>query len=354
MEQRPLPRGAELRSPRGTLYRIEAVIGAGGFGVTYRASVEHSADSDETRLGQLVALKEFYPVGCADRDDMGRVFSTSADGNFERFRDHFVQERARVATVQHRAIIKYLDHFSCDGNYFNVLRYVAGETLRSRVTRQPLNQNEAELLFLNLADGLQALHRNDIIHRDVKPTNIMLRSEFSEETGMVEPVLIDFGGARLAFSETSIVLGSSMFPAEDTQDERVDIFGLGASLYVAVLGRLPPAAAELARPVALVQLDEAEKAGRVDPRIATVIRGCLAPAEQRYRRIQDIIDQYNAAGYSNAQPAHQSAKPRTGMDFTVGLLNVMVSLSIVAIVSIVSIYIYDRRLLDEIGALISG
>jgi Ca2+-binding EF-hand superfamily protein len=218
-------------------YRIESVLGAGGFGITYLGWDAH--------LEKQVAIKEYLPGGLAVRALDGSVVpvNTESEYNYKWGLDRFIQEARTLAKFSHPNIVRVNRFFEANGTSYMVMDYEAGESLFQYLKRAPM-PDEATLkkILLPILDGLQAIHQSGFLHRDIKPSNVFLR-----ENGA--PVLIDFGSARLATGATSKILTSIVSPGyapleqyagDGNQGPWSDIYALSGVLYRAVTGENPP------------------------------------------------------------------------------------------------------------------
>jgi serine/threonine protein kinase/Tfp pilus assembly protein PilF len=229
--------------PEGTVlegYRIEGLLGAGGFGLTYRAR--------EIELGRLVAIKEYLPNGIAAREtghSAIHVISDAAQSEYDYGLSRFRDEAQTLVAFRHPNIVTVLRFFQANTTAYLVMDYVEGESLEAILKRDgPMHEDRLRSLLGPLLDGLQNIHEAGFLHRDIKPDNIVLR-----ESGA--PVLINFGSARLApgaagTGMTAIVSGGyapiEQYTTHGKQGPWSDIYGLGATLYQAVTGHAPPEA----------------------------------------------------------------------------------------------------------------
>ena len=223
-------------------YRIERVIGAGGFGITYAAH--------DIGLNTTVALKEYYPAEFGMRDSTMsiRARSSGDQGLFDRLRLSFVEEARTLAKFRQRSIVRVQAVFEAHGTAYMVMEFEEGRSLKAwmrELGRRP-TQDEVDGIFYPLLDALETLHEASFLHRDIAPDNIIIRPNG-------DPVLLDFGAARrVAATERSsqmtglIKLGYS--PQEQyTSDGKAqgawsDIYALAATLYHVVTGAPPPEA----------------------------------------------------------------------------------------------------------------
>ena len=229
-----LPAGVRLRG-----YEILAVLGHGGFGVTYRAR--------DTTLGRDVAIKEYLPTSVAVREDGTTVLprSTNLAEEFHWGRDRFLEEARILAKLDGApAIVRVFDFLEANGTAYMVMALLDGESLERRLKRDgPLSQAAIESILYPLLDGLEAVHATGFLHRDIKPDNIMLDARGA-------PTLIDFGASRAAMAGRTTAMTAIFTPgyaaAEQftsaKQGPWTDIYGLCATLYHAIIGRPPPSA----------------------------------------------------------------------------------------------------------------
>jgi len=223
-------------------YRIEAILGAGGFGITYRAR--------EVRLERDVAIKEFLPRELAMRGENGAsVEPISADdlSTFEYGLARFEDEARTLTKFRHPNIVPVLRAFEANNTAYLVMEYVEGASLYEILHgRRTLDEAQLRAVFAPLLDGLETVHETGYLHRDIKPGNIYLRGDGT-------PVLIDFGAARAAMTERSKTLTSvvtagyapfEQYFAKGNQGPWTDIYATAATMYRAVAGKKPPEAPE--------------------------------------------------------------------------------------------------------------
>ena len=218
-------------------YRIVRVVGSGGFGITYEV--------EDINLGTTVALKEYYPFDFGDRDGTTTVRPKSDRHRktFEWGRTSFLREARTLARFDHPSIVQVTRVFEANSTAYMVMRLEQGESYEAwlKGLGRPPTQEELDRITNSLLDALEIIHKQDILHRDIAPDNIMVRQDGT-------PVLLDFGAARRAFSEMSQSLGifkPGYSPHEQySSDNRIqgpwsDFYALGGTLYRAVTGRAP-------------------------------------------------------------------------------------------------------------------
>lgn len=218
--------GGEVNPGAPPRYRIKGELGRGGMAVVYRA--------EDQVLGRDVALK---------------FLAESALGHSE-LREMFQREARAVAQLNHPNIVTIHDVGELDGRAFIAMEFIEGETLDAMLARTgKLPVVEALRVAMQALAALEAAHSRQIIHRDVKPSNLMRAN-----SGLVK--LMDFGLARSIAqgAKSSVVAGTPAYmPPEqfvgDHVDHRADLFALGASLYELITGELPfESMARVARP----------------------------------------------------------------------------------------------------------
>ena len=193
-------------------YEIERQVGEGGMATVYLA--------EDLKHHRKVAIKVLHPT-----------LAQTVGG------DRFLAEIETVAALNHPHVLPLYDSGEADGLLFYVMPYVKGESLRQRLDRErQLPVNEATRLAAEIADGLDYAHRQGVVHRDIKPGNVLLSEGHA--------VLADFGIARAItvareerMTGTGIGVGTPLYASpeqasgDETLDGRTDIYSLGCVLY---------------------------------------------------------------------------------------------------------------------------
>ena len=229
-------------------YRIEKVLGQGGFGITYLARQQST--------GQEVCVKEFFMRDFCSRsaNNYSVTLGTSANKDLlERYRNKFIKEARTISTLDHPNIIHIYDIFQENGTAYYVMDYIDGESLSEMVKhRGTLPEQEAVNYIRAVGDALRYIHQRNINHLDVKPGNIMVRRSDSRV------FLLDFGMSKQydtagnQTSSTPLGISHGFAPIEQYSPEGIKafspqtgIYSLGATLYYLITGATPPPASEL-------------------------------------------------------------------------------------------------------------
>ena len=226
---------------QGGKYRIERVLGQGGFGITYLA---HNAVFDID-----VAIKEFFMKDENERDGSSVTMpNTTKQELFHGQMEKFKKEAKRMFAIKNEHIIGVQDLFEENGTAYYVMDYVDGENLSERLKRtgKPMTEQEVRDILPQILDALKSVHDAGIWHLDLKPANIMV-----DKAGNVK--LIDFGASKQlnaqkggATTSTAISYTNGYAPREQMEQNYdkfgpwTDIYALGATLYNLLTNKRPP------------------------------------------------------------------------------------------------------------------
>jgi Tol biopolymer transport system component/tRNA A-37 threonylcarbamoyl transferase component Bud32 len=269
-------------------YEILAPIGAGGMGEVYRAK--------DTRLDRTVAVK-VLPVHAIDRPEA---------------RERFEREARAISSINHPNICTLYDVGTHAGSPYIVMEHLEGETLATRLDRGALPPDQALKIAVEIGSALDRAHRSGVVHRDLKPGNIVLTKSGAK--------LLDFGLAKLAAPETGLAAGLSRLAtghkeltAEGTilgtfqymapeqlegqeADSRTDIFAFGAVMYEMATGRKAFSGKSQASLIASILAADPPPISTIQamapPALDRVVRRCLAKEpEDRWQSAADLASE---------------------------------------------------------------
>ena len=280
-----------LEEPQPTLkpgeevghYDVIRQLGKGGMGEVYLAL--------DRSLGREIALK-VLPADYLTRDRVQR----------------FHQEARAASALNHPNIVTIYEISQIEGRHFIATEFIDGETLRQRLHRGQLTVIEALQIAIQVAEALAAAHRAGIVHRDVKPENIMLRTD-----GYVK--VLDFGLAKLVGQSEStteagavdsfdissgLVMGTVKYMSPEQAraaevDSRSDIFSLSVVLYEMVVGRTPFEGQTARDLVASIQQDDPAPLSQYSPQLPNELQQVISKAlrkekEDRYQTIRELLN----------------------------------------------------------------
>jgi len=274
----------EVLAPNTTLsrYRVISKIGAGGMGEVYLAQ-------DET-LDRKVAIKLLPADSAADEQANKRL----------------IREAKAAAKLDHPNICAVYEVGEADGRFFIAMQYVEGETLASRLKRNSIDLRESLSIGVQVADALAEAHSRGIIHRDIKPQNIIITSRGQSK-------VMDFGLAKVLepnsltestaeteslLTDPGMILGTVpyMSPEQvrgEAIDARSDIFSFGVVLYEMISGRQPFAAESAAATLSAILTQEPSPVARYSTQapdeLQRILRKCLEKdRERRYQTSRDL------------------------------------------------------------------
>jgi serine/threonine-protein kinase len=266
-----------LQLALGSTYRIEREVGAGGMATVYLAS--------DLKHGRQVALKVL------------RAELTAAMGT-----DRFPREIQIIAQLQHPHIVPLYDSGEAGGFLYYVMPFVDGESLRARLASAgPMSVNEAVRLLREITDALAYAHARGIVHRDIKPDNVMLSGRHAAVTdfGVAKALRVSAGDS---LTTVGIAVGTPQYmapeqaTAEANIDQRVDIYALGVLGYEMLTGKplfdAPTAQGQLMAHVLEQPKDIRERRAEVPALLAETLLKCVAkdPAD-RWQSADELLVQ---------------------------------------------------------------
>lgn len=282
-------------SHRTKEYRIKSVLGAGGFGITYKVSAKITAGNIEIETD--FAIKEHFMKGCyRGSNGMQMLYAPTMRSEIEQSREDFITEAHRLnrLSIHSPNIVKVNEVFTANDTVYYVMEYLNGGDMIKylRDNGGPLSEGKALSLLLPIAKAVELLHREHLLHLDIKPDNIVLKKDPSGS--MDVPVLIDFGIAKHFNSSgrpTSRVVakGASdgyapmeQYAGIDHFAPEIDVYALGATLYYLLTGKNPPKAFDISSTSQL----RASLPQELSERVADTIAAAMQP--NRYDRTPTV------------------------------------------------------------------
>ena len=265
-------------------YRILKVLGQGGFGITYLAI--------QVRLDRKVAIKEFFMKDFCERNETTRQVTLGTAGSREMVnscRKKFLKEAKHIAKLHHPNIIRIIDVFDENSTSYYVMEYIEGGSLSNKLGTTGLSMSDATRYILQVAEALKYIHKQNIAHLDIKPSNIMLN-------GNDEIVLIDFGvskqydfstGGQTSVSPVGCSSGYAPLEQYDPNgvkdfSPQTDIYSLGATYFKLLTGITPPNAFGITKDF----LQENLKAKGVPTAVISII--CKLMEKLKENRFSDV------------------------------------------------------------------
>ncbi len=332
-------------------YRVEELLGKGGMGVVYRAR--------DNRLGRSVALKLLPPEFTRDPDRKSR----------------FLQEARAASAVNHPAIAQVYDVDESEQGLFIAMELVEGKTVKALIERRELDVLGALEIATQVAGGLQRAHEAGVVHRDVKPENVIVTPEGHAK-------ILDFGLAKLleptpqgadglsqmetlAKTQAGFVLGTLRYMSPEQArgqaiDHRSDIFSVGVMLYEMVSGQLPFAGGSALDTLHAIAFEETRPVTALRPNLPAslqrVITRCLRKRPQdRYPDAKELVGDLKAvqreieSGVSTKVPlaARLQEQWQSLRDRTLGDWLLPAAVGVVVLAVLVSLFFVGRA--DETG-----
>lgn len=254
--QSALPIGTLLQSKSRKYYVVE-VLGGGGFGITYKVYANEMIGNISQKI--FFVIKEYFIKGCFRTENGISVrYASNLKNEFEQSRTDFVLEADRLNKLGKLSpnIVKVNEHFDANSTSYYVMEYLDGGDLRHYVFKNgALSESEALSKIIPIARAVEHLHKDGMLHLDIKPDNIVLKEDAT--TGEVIPVLIDFGIAKRFDrhgkpTSRPIAKGASdgYAPMEQYAEitkfaPEIDIYALGATLFFCLTNTNPPKAFDI-------------------------------------------------------------------------------------------------------------
>lgn len=235
-----LQQGATLQNGK---YRIEKVLGQGGFGITYLAM--------RMDTGSQVAIKELFVQGINDRKGNDVTISNPVYiQSFSHQKEKFSKEARRIHNIDNPHVVKVYDSFEENGTAYYTMQFVEGYSLGKLLKKTIFSEEQSKDILIQLLDALSIIHSQNIWHLDIKPDNILL-----DNKGNV--ILIDFGASKHIEQNGTLTTSSSLamtpgFAAPEQMQGDISKFGpwtdfyaLGGTLYTILTKNNPPSFADI-------------------------------------------------------------------------------------------------------------
>ncbi len=265
----PLPDGLEIAG-----YRIVKKIASGGFSIVYLA---YDAD------GTAVAIKEYLPSALALRQE-GELLPVISKTNLPVFRiglKCFFEEGRALARIAHPNVVRVLNFFRANETVYMVMGYESGHSLQEYISRKKarnskLSEAFIRNMFTQVLNGLREVHANKLLHLDLKPANIYLRTDGT-------PIVLDFGAARQTFNSevpkltpmyTPGFAPPELYSKTSTLGPWSDIYSIGASLFACMSGS-PPQPADQRKTQDKMAVHFAKLQGLYSDELINVVRWSL-------------------------------------------------------------------------------
>lgn len=252
-----LPIGSVLSSKLRT-YKVVEVLGAGGFGITYKVLSKTQVGNIE--VDTYFAIKEYFMKGCyRDGNGTQMLYSPTLKLDVEQGKEDFMVEAKRLNKLSGQSpnIVKVNELFTANDTAYYVMEYLNGGDLVQYIKKNGiLSEQNALSIFMPIAKAVELLHSERLLHLDIKPDNIVLKTDANTQSIM--PVLIDFGIAKHFGRDgkpTSRLMAKGATdgyaPMEQYTDitqfaPEIDVYALGATLYYLFTGKNPPKAFDIA------------------------------------------------------------------------------------------------------------
>ncbi len=292
-------------------YEIQSALGAGGMGEVYRAL--------DTRLDRTVAIKV-----------LNSFIAPSPE-----LKQRFEREARIISRLNHPHICTLHDIGNQDGTDFLVMEYLEGETLAQRLTRGALGIPDLLKIAIDILDGLEQAHRAGVVHRDLKPGNVMLTKTGAKllDFGLAKPSVaaasasgtsapmfsaantISAPSPQSPLTTSGALLGTVQYMAPEQlegkeADARTDIFAFGSMLYEMATGKRPFPGKTQIKIVSAILEDDPQPASQVrpglSPSIEHVVRTCLEKnSENRYHSAHDVAVELKWVSESGNAPPTQ-------------------------------------------------
>lgn len=275
-------------------YKIERVLGQGSFGITYLASVKMEGALGSIDVNIKVAIKEFFMRDINGRSD-ATVTSGSKGGIYDDYRRKFAREALNLSKLQHPNIIKVIESFEANNTIYYVMEFIGGGSLDDYIAKNNgIKEDEAIKIVKQIGSALSFMHKNKMLHLDLKPSNIMMK-----ESGDI--VLIDFGLSKQydpngePESSTKVGAGTPGYAPIEQANYRegkgfpvtMDVYALGGTMFKMLTGVRPTEASDILNDgFPLYELQE----HNISDRISGSVAKAMAPIKKdRFQSVGEFL-----------------------------------------------------------------
>ena len=330
---------------QGGKYLVDSLIGSGGFGNTYLAT--------QVALGRKVAVKEFFMKDYCERDKTTSSVIIPTEGTkqlVERYKLKFLKEAQMIASLKNEHIIQIYDIFEENNTAYYVMEYVGHGSLRDKVDQEgAFSESKAINYISQIADALCYLHSRNILHLDIKPSNVLIDDDD-------KVVLIDFGISKHYDSDggqtstTPAGISKGYAPIEQYQQGNIstftpstDVYSLGATLFFLLTGEVPPEASIIYEDGLPTSLNTFKLSIR-----DTIVKAMSPRRKDRFQSIQDFI---NSMKLSNTSSSHNeettiingpSKEDNISLNFekaTIGVEHIAAVFAVIVVFVLVAIFL---------------
>lgn len=301
-----LPKGYRLPE-----YQIEKPISEGGFSVVYLAT--------HLPTRTRVVIKEFFPVKYAKRIDSGRVETVTeeASRSFGMGIKRFFNEGSALAKINHENVVHVTHIFRANNTVYMVMDFEVGRDMRWYIKRKNggLSEKFLRTVFPEVLSGMIELHKNHILHLDIKPANILLRSGG-------HPLLIDFGAVKHMKGAANLevkghTLTQGFAPIEQHNHGNIgpwsDIYAIGATMYSCITGKPPPSAPERVKKDKLESVIRSFEKKRYSPSLLEAINVAMKmDMTKRPQTIEEFMELLDVKAESSSKIMTFLKKPVLG------------------------------------------
>ena len=301
---------------QGGKYRIIEKIGQGGFAITYKANwaTEIIGPMGKIATDVTVAIKEFFFADYCTRDnDTSHISISSPTGAqiFNRFKAKMKKEAAILSRLSHSNIVSVYDIFEENNTVYMVLEYISGGSLKDVIRKNGKLDEATTLRYASqLCDAVAEIHRNNVLHLDIKPGNILIDPNDNVR-------LIDFGISKQYNSDTHaetsttpVGISKGFAPTEQYTgvaqfSPATDIYAIGATIYNMCSGKIPPEA------VSLLDEDLPKINGISDQLWNAITKAMSVRRNQRPQSAAELMNLLPSANAAKNAPDQQPAQPKT-------------------------------------------